>query len=180
MSTIKAIRMVLTRLNGNKYFHSSVRIWSILSLGNVHFNHMIRYTTKKVLPKNQTKGGIKSMTSVKSRKVSYMKGHPSAKEYGCSYSGNDKHIHEFSEEKEGKADTGIFGMESGRQFRFCLGQVKGPAVDFCRAGYHENNKSHQSREMSLEYPPAVCLTHDDFRKLHGAAEDHNRKQGQSH
>ena len=52
---------ILTRLMGNRYFHSRVNNWSILNLGKVHLNHIITQMIKKVFPMYHTNGGMKSM-----------------------------------------------------------------------------------------------------------------------
>ena len=44
---------MFTRLIGNKYFHSNVKSWSTLNLGNVHLNHIIKNTKTIALAKNQ-------------------------------------------------------------------------------------------------------------------------------
>ena len=56
---------MLTRLMGNKYFHSRVNNWSILSRGKVHLNNIISQIMKAVLPKYQINGGIQSMMLLK-------------------------------------------------------------------------------------------------------------------
>ena len=54
-----------TRPIGTRYFHSSVRIWSIRRRGKVHLIHMSSQTTKKALPKNQRNPGMQSITALK-------------------------------------------------------------------------------------------------------------------
>lgn len=46
------------KLIGNKYFHSRLSSWSILSRGKVQRNHIIIKMRKNVLPKNHTIPGI--------------------------------------------------------------------------------------------------------------------------
>ena len=49
-----AIMTILTRLIGNKYFHSRVSSWSTLNLGKVQRNHIIKNTSSNVFSINQT------------------------------------------------------------------------------------------------------------------------------
>ena len=44
---------MFNKFNGNKYFHSKVNNWSILNLGNVQRNHIIKNTKVIVFAKNQ-------------------------------------------------------------------------------------------------------------------------------
>lgn len=51
--TINAIKTKFIKFKGSKYFHSNTRSWSILNLGNVHLNHIIKNTSTNVFAKNQ-------------------------------------------------------------------------------------------------------------------------------
>src|SRR5512133_844952 len=57
-STRNAISSRLKIFIGRRYFHSSVRSWSILNLGNVHLSHIIRKTTPNVFPMYHRNGGM--------------------------------------------------------------------------------------------------------------------------
>ena len=51
--TINAIKIKFIRFNGSKYFHSNTKSWSILNLGKVHLNHIIKNISTNVFAKNQ-------------------------------------------------------------------------------------------------------------------------------
>jgi DNA primase catalytic subunit len=52
-NTIMAIITKLSRFSGSRYFHSSIKSWSIRNLGNVHRNHIIKKISISVFAKNQ-------------------------------------------------------------------------------------------------------------------------------
>ncbi len=51
--TINAIKTKFIKFKGSKYFHSNTNSWSILNLGNVQRNHIIRNISTNVFAKNQ-------------------------------------------------------------------------------------------------------------------------------
>lgn len=61
--TINAIKTKFIKFKGSKYFHSNTKSWSILNLGKVHLNHIIRNINSNVFAKNQ-KTPNKGMDSV--------------------------------------------------------------------------------------------------------------------
>ena len=63
--TTMAIRMMLNKPIGIRYFHSKASIWSIRTRGNVHLNQIITNEMKNALPRNHTIDGIKSITALK-------------------------------------------------------------------------------------------------------------------
>ena len=56
--TINAIKIKFIKFNGSKYFHSNTKSWSILNLGKVHLNHIIKKTSANVFAKNQNTPSI--------------------------------------------------------------------------------------------------------------------------
>ena len=142
---------------GSRYFHSRVSSWSILSLGKVHLNHIIRKITPNGLSEEPEERRDEIHHLVESVPAVNMKRHPAAKKYGGGNGGDDEHVNVFGKEEEGEFDPGIFCMEPAVSSDSASARSKGPLFVSAVLATMIDHEGDQGRDMSLEDEPSPSL-----------------------
>src|SRR5277367_4059224 len=73
-----------------------------------------------------------------------------AKEHHHCNRAYDEEVRELSQEKDGKFDATIFGIETAYQFAFSFRQIKRDTVDFCAGPRYINAEKYKSAYAQYE------------------------------
>ena len=75
---------------------------------------------------------------------------PAAQEQERRDAGDGHHVGVFGHEERGELHAAVFGVESGDQLVFSLGQIERHAVGFGERGDQKNDETDDLRERSLK------------------------------
>src|SRR5438477_1100401 len=98
------------------------------------------------------------------------------------------HAGVFSNKKHGELEAGIFGMESGDEFRLCFGQIERHAIGFRDGGNKKTKKANDLRKAAVkskrvpgkQAPFAVLLLADNFGQAKTVRHEHNAHDRHGH